>query len=86
MANRQSDFVTEYRQEITAALKTIGRLKILYDEAKAAKYPASFTDKAFEGENGDIDAVKLTAAMNAAGTILAGIDDSEMEALYAIRA
>lgn len=83
--NRQSDFVTEYRQEITAALKIIGRLKIMYDEAKAAKYPASFTDKAFEGENGDIDVVKLSTAMNAAGVILAGIDDAELEALYAVR-
>ena len=85
MANRQSDFVTEYRQEITAALKIIGRLKILYDEAKAAKYPDNFTDKAFEGENGDIDVTKLSDAMRAAGDILAGIDDEELEALYAVR-
>lgn len=85
MINRQSDFVSEYRKEITSALKTIGHLKILYDEAKAAKYPLSFTDRAFEGDNGDIDVVKLSVAMTAAGTILAGIDEDEIEALYAIR-
>lgn len=86
MANRQSDFVSQYRRKITDALIVIGELQALHAEATLMQYPEQMdAEKAIEGENADIDIKKLTEAMGAASSILADISREEFTSLYRIR-
>lgn len=86
MTNRQSDFVTQYRQAVTAALKAIADLRALSQEAEAMDYPDNLdAELAFAGANGDIDTAKIVAAMTAVDGILAAINKQVSAAIFAIR-
>lgn len=86
MNNRQSDFVSEYRAKIAAALKVIAELQALHTEAGLRGWPAALdAETAIVGANADIDLDKLTAAMAAASSILADISVEELAALYTVR-
>ena len=86
MNNRQSDFVTQYRGQITKALEAIGALLALKQEADLVGWPAALEEeKALVGANGDIDLTMFAEAMTAAASILADISNEEMAALYKVR-
>lgn len=86
MNNRQSDFVTQYRQYITDALVAIGALQSLKQEADLVGWPDGMdAEKAFSGANADTDLTKFSAAMTSAASILADISPEELAALYLVR-
>ena len=84
--NRQSDFVSEYRQQITNALLSISQLRTLHTEAALMQYPGSMNaEEVFIGANSDVELEKLAAAMSAASSLLADISPEELAALYKVR-
>lgn len=86
MTNRQSDFITQYRQVVTQAIKAIADLRSLTQEAEAMNYPSQLNpDLAFAGANGDIDADKMASAMLAVDGILSAITLPVSAAIYSIR-
>lgn len=86
MTNRQSDFVTQYRQAVTQALKAIADLRSLTQEAEAMDYPSQLNPElAFAGANSDIDTDKMASAMLAVDGILSAITRPMSAAIYSIR-
>lgn len=82
---RQSDFVTEYRQTATAAIKALQSLQALHREAAIMEYPSDLGEGAFQGENAVIDATKMQAAMAGAEGLLSLLTPEFLRAFYAIR-
>ena len=83
---RQTDFVSEYRREVTVVLKAIERLQNLQQEATLMNWPTQLnSDIAFQGENSSLTIESLGNAMTTAAGILADISPEELAALYTIR-
>ena len=82
---RETDFVSEYRQTATDAIKALQHLQILHREAVIMDYPNALTDAAFAGENSVIDAVKLQAVMNAANGLFTLLTAEVLRSFYTVR-
>lgn len=85
MANRPSDFVTEYRQQATAAIKSLQSLQALHREAAIMQYPDDLGDDAFQGENASVDVAKMQAAMTSTEGLLTLLTPEFLRAFYTIR-
>ncbi len=82
---RESDFVSEYRQQATAAIKALQNLQALHREAAIMAYPDDLSEAAFAGENSVITAEKLTVAMTATNGLLTLLTPEFLRAFYTIR-
>lgn len=82
---RQSDFVIEYRQTATQAIKALQALQALHREADIMNYPDELGEDAFQGENTVIDVVKLQTAMTGTEGLLSLLTPVFLRAFYAIR-
>lgn len=82
---RESDFVTEYRQQATLAIKALQQLQALHREALIMGYPAELGEAAFGGENAAIGVEKLEAAMAVTNGLLTLLTPEFLRAFYTIR-